>query len=66
MLESGSYIELWNLPGGKTRERRTPAEEILSLSSVDTKLGRLPAYRLTNVSYPTTSILLRSHNIRVR
>ena len=38
-LQSGSYIERWLLPGGKTRERRTPAEEILSLSNTDNKLG---------------------------
>jgi hypothetical protein len=38
-LQSGSYIEKWTLPGGKTQERRTPAEETLSLSSIDNKLG---------------------------
>jgi hypothetical protein len=38
-LQSGAYIEKWSLPGGKYRERRTPAEEILSLSSTDNKLG---------------------------
>jgi hypothetical protein len=40
-LQSGSYIETWLLPGGKTRERRTPAEEILSLSNTDNKIGRV-------------------------
>jgi hypothetical protein len=38
-LDRGAYIETWSLPGGQTRQRRTPAEEILSLSSADNKLG---------------------------
>jgi hypothetical protein len=40
-LQSGSYIEKWSLPGGGYRERRTPADEIISLSSTDNKLGTL-------------------------
>jgi hypothetical protein len=40
-LQSGSYVEKWSLPGGKYRERRTPAEEIISLSNTDNKLGIL-------------------------
>jgi len=40
-LQSGSYIEKWSLPGGRYRERRTPADEIISLSSTDNKLGTL-------------------------
>lgn len=38
-LKCGFYIERWLLPGGKTQERRTLAEEILSLSNVDNKIG---------------------------
>jgi hypothetical protein len=38
-LQSGSYLEKWSLPGGKYRERHTPAEEITSLSSTDNKIG---------------------------
>lgn len=42
-LQSGSYIEKWSLPGGKYRERRTPAEEIIGLSNTDNKLvAQLP------------------------
>ena len=46
-LQSGSYVEKWLLPGGKTRERRTPAEEILSLSNTDTKIGSAFESRLS-------------------
>lgn len=38
-LQSGSYLEKWSLPGGKYRDRHTPAEEIISLSSADNKIG---------------------------
>lgn len=38
-LQSGSYLETWSLPGGKYRERRTPAEEINALSNTDNKMG---------------------------
>ncbi len=42
-LDSGSYIEKWRLPGGKHRIRRTPAEEIISLSNTDNKIGIVPS-----------------------
>jgi hypothetical protein len=38
-LQSGSFIEKWTFPGGEIRERRTPAEEILGISSLDNKIG---------------------------
>src|ERR1700737_1084875 len=41
-LENGAYVETWRLPGGQTRQRRTPAEEILSLSRCDNKIGKPP------------------------
>lgn len=38
-LQRGSYIEIWKYPGGVIKERRTPAEEVLSMSRVNNKLG---------------------------
>jgi hypothetical protein len=38
-LSKGYYIEKWSGPGGRVRERRTEAEEILALSRLDNKWG---------------------------
>lgn len=59
-LQSGSYIETWALPGGKTRERRTPAEEIISLSNTDNKIGMdnyLYVLRIVAQLPPSCSVL---------
>src|SRR5271154_4045342 len=63
-LKNGSYVEKWALPGGKTRERRTPTEEILSLSSTDNKMGIFYDNRSINCSCAITSIMLSFNNIR--
>jgi hypothetical protein len=57
-LQSGSYIETWNLPGGKTRERRTPAEEIISLSNTDNKMGTHTRIQCSENSRAITSVML--------
>src|SRR5277367_498226 len=57
-LQSGSYIETWALPGGKTRERRTPAEEIISLSNTDNKMGTHTHFQCSESSRAITSVLL--------
>ena len=41
-IRVGWFIETWRLPGGKTQERQTPVEEIISLSKTDNKIGDLP------------------------
>ena len=62
-LQNGSYIETWNLPGGKTRERRTPAEEILSLSRTDNKLGKASTMSLIDNSRSIASFCLSPYII---
>jgi hypothetical protein len=55
-LQSGSYLEKWSLPGGKYRERHTPAEEIISLSSTDNKIGTPLKSSSNNISCTVTSL----------
>jgi hypothetical protein len=63
-LQAGSYfIEKWTLPGGKTRERQTPAEEIINISSLDNKIGS-SHNSMNNVSCATTSLRLCLDYIR--
>src|SRR5271170_5592963 len=64
-LQSGSYIETWTLPGGKTRERRTPAEEIISLSNADSKMGTTSHFQYSENSRAITSVMLCFDDIRL-
>lgn len=57
-LQSGSYLEKWSLPGGKYRERLTPAEEILNLSSIDNKIGISSSASTKDISGSVTSFCI--------